>query len=124
VGRTRPGGTPLVFDEDGAAQGSCQNGRLDGLHLKHEREHHRDPPPPARWRVGCIFVDKGHLGQGIARGELQGALAQIEEEAGGLVEAISETTTGRGAQGRFLSSGTWFGCPAPVVISSRRLPPM
>ena len=37
---------------------------------------------------------------------LEGALTQIAAAGGGLVEAISETTAGREAQGRFLFSAT------------------
>jgi ribosomal protein S18 acetylase RimI-like enzyme len=96
----------LVFDEHGQAQGWCQFGGADELVLKHLREYQKDPPPPARWRITCIFVDKRHRGQGIARAALEGALAQITAAGGGRVEAISETTTGREAQGRFLFSAT------------------
>jgi ribosomal protein S18 acetylase RimI-like enzyme len=96
----------LVFDEHGLAQGWCQYGSPDELRLRHRIEYRKDPPPPARWRITCIFVDKMHRGQGIARAGLGGALAQIAAAGGGLVEAISETTTGRVAQSRFLFSGT------------------
>jgi ribosomal protein S18 acetylase RimI-like enzyme len=96
----------LVFDGQGLAQGWCQYGSRDELGLKHEREYRKDPPPPARWRITCIFVDKRHRGQGIARAGLAGALSQIGAAGGGLVEAISETTVGREAQGRFLFSAT------------------
>ena len=96
----------LVFDEQGLAQGWCQYGGAGTLMLKHLREYRKDPPPPARWRIACIFVDKRHRGEGIARAGLEGALAQIGAAGGGLVEAISETTTGREAQGRFLFSAT------------------
>ena len=96
----------LVFDEQGRAQGWCQYGSPDELGLKHRREYQKDPPPPARWRITCIYVDKRHRGQGIARAGLEGALAQIAAAGGGLVEAISETTADRQAQGRFLFSAT------------------
>lgn len=96
----------LVFDQHGLAQGWCQYGRPDELDLKHGREYRKDPPPKARWRIACIFVDKRHRGQGIARAALEGALAQIAAAGGGLVEAIPETTAGREAQGRFLFSAT------------------
>jgi hypothetical protein len=42
----------------------------------------------------------------VARAALEGALDQIAERGGGLVEAISEVTDGRVAQSRFLYSGT------------------
>lgn len=96
----------LVFDEDGVAQGWCQYGSPTEIGLKHSREYEKDPPPTARWRVTCIFVDKRQRGQGIARAALEGALALIAGAGGGLVEAISETTTGREAQSRFLFSAT------------------
>jgi GNAT superfamily N-acetyltransferase len=84
----------------------CQYGSPDELDLRHGREYRKDPPPPARWRITCLFVDRRHRGQGIARAGLEGALAQIAAAGGGLVEAISETTTGREAQSRFLFSAT------------------
>jgi GNAT superfamily N-acetyltransferase len=96
----------LVFDDRGLAQGWCQYGSPDELDLRHAREYRKDPPPAARWRVTCIFVDKRHRGEGIARAALAGALAQIAVAGGGLVEAVSETTSGREAQGRFLFSAT------------------
>jgi GNAT superfamily N-acetyltransferase len=97
----------LVVDEDGAVQGWCQWGDTEELsNLKHRRAYDKDPPPLPDWRITCIFVDKKHRGQGIARIALEGALKQIAEQGGGLVEAISEVTEGRQAQGRFLFSGT------------------
>lgn len=96
----------LVFDEAGFAQGWCQYGRRDELVLKHKRGYEQDPPPPASWRIACIFVDKRHRRQGVARAALEGALAQIASAGGGRVEAISETTSGREAQDRFLFSAT------------------
>ena len=96
----------LVFDEHGVAQGWCQYGSPEELGLKHNREYAKDPPPRARWRIACIFVDKRHRGQGIARAGLEGALVQIATAGGGLVEAISEVSAGREAQGRFLFSAT------------------
>jgi ribosomal protein S18 acetylase RimI-like enzyme len=96
----------LVFDAQGFALGWCQYGSPAELGLKHHAEYRKDPPPPARWRITCIFVDKRHRGQGIARAGLEGALAHIAAAGGGLVEAISETTAGRQAQGRFLFSAT------------------
>lgn len=96
----------LVLDDDGIAQGWCQYGTPEELGLRHAREYAKDPPPPARWRITCIFVDKRHRGQGVARAALDGALAQIAGLGGGRVEAISEVTAGREAQSRFLFSAT------------------
>lgn len=104
--RTGRAHAALVIDDDGLAQGWCQFGPADSLHLKHERAYRLEPPPPAQWRIACVFVDKAHRGRGIARLAIQGALTEIARQGGGRVEAISETTHGRVAQGRFLFSAT------------------
>lgn len=96
----------MVYDQDGRVQGWCQYGTPRTLGLKHLREYQKEQPPPADWRITCIFVDRRHRGQGIARAAVQGALSLIATAGGGLVEAISETVTGREAQGRFLFSAT------------------
>lgn len=97
----------LVVDENGLAQGWCQWGDTEELSgIKHRREYDKDPPPLPDFRITCIFVDKKHRGQGIARLAVEGALEQIAGQGGGLVEAISEVTAGREAQGRFLFSAT------------------
>lgn len=97
----------LVLDSDGLAHGWCQWGPTAELPgIKHRRVYDTDPPPPPDYRIGCIFVDKSHRGQGIARAALVGALEQIAARGGGTVEAISEVTDGRVAQGRFLFTAT------------------
>ncbi|MGN6030028.1 MAG: GNAT family N-acetyltransferase [Thermomicrobiales bacterium] len=97
----------LVLDEAGLAQGWCQWGSPEELSgIKHRRAYEKDPPPLPDWRITCIYVDPRHRGQGIARLALEAALDQIAAAGGGLVEAISEVTTGRVAHGRFLFSGT------------------
>lgn len=97
----------LVIDEEGLAQGWCQFGspaELPGI--KHRREYDKDAPPLPDWRITCFWVDTKHRGQGVARAALEGALQQIAQRGGGLVEAIPEVTEGRDAAGRFLFSAT------------------
>ena len=97
----------LVLDAEGVAQGWAQYGDTEELsNIKHRRAYDQDPPQLPDWRITCIFVDRRHRSEGIARAALEGALQQIAERGGGLVEAISEVTVGRQAQGRFLFSGT------------------
>ncbi len=97
----------LVVDEEGLAQGWCQYGSPEELsNIKHARAYALDAPPRPDWRITCVFVDKRHRGRGVARLALEGALASIAASGGGLVEAITEVTIGREAQGRFLFSGT------------------
>jgi ribosomal protein S18 acetylase RimI-like enzyme len=89
------------------AQGWCQYGSPTELpNIKHRRAYDKDAPPRPDWRITCCYVDKRHRGQGIARLALEGALDQIAAAGGGLVEAISEVTADREAQGRFLFSAT------------------
>jgi ribosomal protein S18 acetylase RimI-like enzyme len=105
--RTDRAHAALVVDEDGAAQGWCQYGDPDELsNIKHKRAYDEDAPPRPDWRLTCVYVDRKHRGQGIARAAVEGALDQIAQRGGGLVEAISEVTAGREAQGRFLFSAT------------------
>ncbi|MER5392737.1 GNAT family N-acetyltransferase [Saccharopolyspora sp. NPDC002686] len=97
----------LVLDDDGLVQGWCQYGSPEELPgIKHRREYDKDAPPLPDWRITCCYVDPKHRGQGIARAALGGALDQIARAGGGLVEAISEVTTGRESPARFLFSGT------------------
>jgi GNAT superfamily N-acetyltransferase len=104
--RTGRAHAALVLDADGVAQGWAQYGGPAELDLRHRREYDRAPPPVADWRITCVFVDKRHRGQGVARAAVQGALDLIAQAGGGRVEAISEVTAGRTAPGRFLFSGT------------------
>jgi GNAT superfamily N-acetyltransferase len=105
--RTGRAHAALVLDEDGLAQGWAQYGDPEELPgIKHRREYDKDAPPRPDWRITCVFVDKRHRGQGVARAAVEGALEQIADFGGGLVEAISEVTEGREAHGRFLFSGT------------------
>ena len=105
--RTGRAHASLVFDEDGLVQGWCQYGSPEELsNFKHKREYVKDPPPMPDWRIACIFVDKKHRGQGVARVALEGAIDHIARFGGGLVEAIAEVTANREAQGRFLFSAT------------------
>ena len=105
--RTGRAHAALVLDECGVAQGWCQYGSPEELsNIKHRRRYDQDPPPLPDWRITCFYVDRKHRGEGIARTALEGALAQIAERGGGLVEAIPEVTAGREAHGRFLFSTT------------------
>jgi GNAT superfamily N-acetyltransferase len=105
--RTDRAHASLVLDEEGLAQGWCQYGSPEELSgIKHRREYDKDAPPLPDWRITCIFVDRKHRGQGIAKAALEGALEQIAQAGGGLVEAISEVTAGREAQSRVLFSAT------------------
>lgn len=86
----------LVFDADGRAQGWAQYGSLEELPaLTHRRAYDLDPPPAAEWRIVCLFVDKNHRRQGVARAALAGAVDLIAQAGGGRVEAVSQAADGR-----------------------------
>ncbi len=105
--RTGRAHAALVVDEEGLAQGWCQYGSPEELPgIKHKREYAKDAPPLPDWRITCFYVDTKHRGNGVARAALEGALDQIADLGGGLVEAIPEVTSGRTAHGRFLFSAT------------------
>ena len=105
--RTGRAHAALVLDANGVAQGWAQYGSPDELtRIKHRREYEKGLPPRPDWRIACVYVDPGHRGRGIARAAVAGALEQIATSGGGLVEAVSEVTAGRAAQGRFLFSAT------------------
>lgn len=86
----------LVFDSDGSAQGWAQYGSPEELPgLTHRRAYDQDPPPPADWRIICIFTDKRHRRTGVARAALAGAVDLIAQAGGGRVEAVSQAADGR-----------------------------
>ena len=104
--RTGRAHAALVIDADGSAQGWCQYGSPEELPgTKHKREHDEDAPPPPDWRITCIYGDKKHRGQGIARAALEGALDQSpgwRPTRCGSTAATSTPgcTTGAGSLGR------------------------
>jgi predicted GNAT family acetyltransferase len=98
----------LVFDGD-ACIGWCQFGSPAELpEIKNKKAYNatqqREPPP---WRITCFFVDRHHRKQGVAAAALEGALAQIAELGGGVVEACPENTNGKMVSPTFLHAGTY-----------------
>ncbi|MBM7784438.1 GNAT family N-acetyltransferase [Tenggerimyces flavus] len=104
--RTDRAHAALVFDADGLAQGWAQYGSPEELPgMTHRHAYEQDPPPRADWRIICVFVDKKHRRQGIARAAVEGAVELIAAAGGGRIEAISQATAGRG-RAPFLFSAT------------------
>ncbi|WP_394275402.1 GNAT family N-acetyltransferase [Luteococcus sp.] len=97
----------LLVDPEGRCQAWAQYGSPEELAgIKHKRAYDKEPPPVPDWRITCVYVDPKHRGQGLARAAVVAALDLIAASGGGAVEAISETTAGRTAQGRFLFTAT------------------
>ncbi|WP_139196866.1 GNAT family N-acetyltransferase, partial [Curtobacterium sp. MMLR14_002] len=66
----------------------------------------RDASTPPDWRIGCVFVESRHRGQGVARAAVTTALDQIRRAGGGTVEAYPEQTVERKPQrGAYLHTG-------------------
>jgi len=108
LARVRAGTThsAVVFDGDEAV-GWCQFGSPAELpRIKHRRAYEEQPPEPPDWRITCFYVDRRRRGQGIAAAAIDGALQLIAAQGGGTCEAITEDTSGREVQGRFLFSAS------------------
>lgn len=102
-GRTR---SALVFEGD-ACVGWCQFGRPEELpRIKYGKAYRSENPPDPDWRITCFYVGKGHRKKGVANTALLGALQQIAELGGGVVESMPEDTTDRKVSGSFLFNGT------------------
>jgi hypothetical protein len=104
LGRVNAGTThsALVFEGEQCV-GWCQFGPPAELpRIKHRRAYESEPVQPPDWRITCFFVGKGHRRQGVADAALQGALQQIAELGGGLVESFPEDTADRKVSGSFL----------------------
>lgn len=105
--RTGQAHAALVFDGDRCV-GWCQFGSPDELpRIKNRRAYEAAlAGEPPRWRITCFFVDRHHRKQGVAAAALQGALGQIADLGGGVVEAYPEDTSGNMVSPTFLHAGT------------------
>jgi hypothetical protein len=95
----------LVFDGD-QCLGWCQFGSPDELpEVKSRRLYEQGLSRLPQWRITCFFTGKGLRGRGVASVALGGALAQIADLGGGLVEGYPEETDDRKVSGSFLHTG-------------------
>ena len=96
----------LVYDGDECV-GWCQYGSPAELpHIKNPKAYDKDLAALPDWRIGCVFTDKRHRREGVARAALAGVLAAIKEAGGGLVEAYPEQVEGREPQrGAYFHTG-------------------
>jgi hypothetical protein len=96
----------LVMDGD-ACVGWCQYGSPAELpRIKSRRAYEAGSPERPAWRIPCFFTGKGHRGTGVAGVALAGALDQIANLGGGMVEGYPEDTAGRSVSSSFLHGGT------------------
>lgn len=98
----------LVY-EGGTAVGWCQYGRADELPRIDAGRGYRKVGRPAGtetlWRITCFFVDRAHRGRGIAKFALRAALASIQRQGGGIVEAYPVVSEKMAA----VPEWRWFG---------------
>ena len=74
--------------------------------IKNRKEYEATGAARPDWRVTCFFVDRGHRREGVAGVALKGALAQIAEAGGGVVEGYPEAIEGQKTAAAFLFGGT------------------
>jgi len=104
----RRGSVHQVLVYDGAdCVGWCQYGSPAELpNIKNRKAYDAGVTDLPDWRIGCVFTDRRHRGEGVARAAVTAALAAIREAGGGLVEAYPEQVAGRPAQrGAYFHTG-------------------
>jgi GNAT superfamily N-acetyltransferase len=95
----------LVYAGD-ACVGWAQFGPPEELpRIKNRKAYERSFDRLPDWRITCFFVGKGHRRTGVAHAALAGALAEIANLGGGLVEGYPEDL----ATGKTPSSFLWSG---------------
>lgn len=96
----------LVYDGPNAV-GWCQYGRASELtRIKHRKKYDPGVKQEPDWRITCFFIDKEYRRKGVASVALAGAIEQIAQLGGGLVESYPEDAAGRKTQGAFLYNAT------------------
>lgn len=95
----------LVFGGD-ECLGWCQFGSPDELpEIKSKRRYEAGLATLPDWRITCFFTGKGHRRHGVADAALGGALTDIADRGGGIIEGYPEETDDRTVSGSFLHTG-------------------
>lgn len=96
----------LVF-ADGECVGWCQYGTPAELpNIKNPKAYDQELEDLPDWRIGCVFTDKRHRGEGVARAAVTATLEAIRKAGGGMVEAYPEQVAERKPQpGAFFHTG-------------------
>ncbi len=96
----------LVYADD-ACVGWIQYGPpAEVATIKNPKAYEKELVTLPDWRIGCVFTNSRHRGQGVARAGLAAVLDAIGEAGGGTVEAYPEQLEGRGPQrGAYLHTG-------------------
>lgn len=105
--RVREGRTHAALVYHGPdAVGWCQFGPTEELpRIKHRREYEQGLTKLPDWRITCFFADRDYRGQGVSAVALAGALEQIANLGGGVVESYPEDLEGRKVSKSFIYNG-------------------
>jgi GNAT superfamily N-acetyltransferase len=106
--RVREGRAHAALVYDGAqCVGWCQFGPTDELpRINLRKAYNASLSQLPEWRITCFFVSRTHRHRGVAEAALAGALDQISQLGGGLVESYPEETAGRKVSSSFLNNAT------------------
>ena len=96
----------LVYADDECV-GWCQFGSPAELpNIKNPGAYAKELVELPSWRIGCVFTDKRHRGEGVARAAVTAVLDEIRAAGGGIVEAYPEQLDDRPPQrGAYLHTG-------------------
>ena len=96
----------LVYDGS-AVMGWCQFGPTAELpRIKYERDYLSSLTDLPDWRITCFFVDRERRREGVASAALRGALREIAQLGGGIVESYPDDVEDRLVSGSLLYNGT------------------
>lgn len=111
----------LVYEGDRVV-GWCQFGRTETLpRIKHRKEYEAGLGEIPDWRIACFFVDRDFRRKGVATVALRGALEQIAQLGGGVVEAYPEEVVDRKTSSSFLYTATISIFERQGFVRQRRL---
>jgi GNAT superfamily N-acetyltransferase len=96
----------LAYEGD-TCVGWCQFGAPDELpRIKNRKAYLAGLDELPDWRITCFFVDRHQRGHGVATAALAGALEQIADLGGGVVESYPDDIGDRRTSGGFIHNGT------------------
>lgn len=86
--------------------------------IYHQREYAAGLTELPDYRLTCLFVDKDYRREGVSAAALRGALNQIAEAGGGVVEAYPQDNEGKKARRRFSTTAREVSSNRPASSTS------
>jgi GNAT superfamily N-acetyltransferase len=96
----------LVMDGDEAIAWAQYGAPEELPNINHRKQYEAERDQLPDYRITCIFVDRRYRRTGLSALALQGALRQIAEAGGGVVEGYPQDTAGKKVNASFLYNGT------------------